>query len=104
MAFAVAGVVFLTRATLGDADQSASVGSFLLTPVALEVTAVVALEVTAAVPLRCRRPDDPPPAGGSRITIKNLRSSGYVQIGDDATASLTNNHYAKTPAAPDRKD
>ncbi|MEU8659143.1 hypothetical protein [Actinoplanes philippinensis] len=71
-------------------------GSFLLSLVTLGVTTVVVL--------RRRQPEDPPPADGSRITIKDFRSSGNVQIGDDTTATMTNDYYGTPPAEPDRKD
>jgi len=82
--FVAAGVFFWTRDSLSDADQYASVGSFLLALVTLGATAVAGLR---------RRAQDEPPATGSRITIKDLRSSGNVQIGDRTTATVTTNHY-----------
>ncbi|WP_433788966.1 hypothetical protein [Actinoplanes sp. CA-252034] len=96
VAFVLAGLFFGSRDSLGDADQYASVGSFLL--------ALVTLGVTAVVALRRREPEDPPAAAGSRITIKGFRSSGNVQIGDGTTATMTNNYYATPPADPERKD
>ncbi|MFC4068796.1 hypothetical protein [Actinoplanes subglobosus] len=86
VAFVLAGIFFGTRESLGDADQYASVGSFLLALVIAGVTAVAALR---------RRSQEDTPAGGSRITIKGFRSSGNVQIGDGTSATMTNNYYTK---------
>ncbi|BEL03682.1 hypothetical protein Q0Z83_018730 [Actinoplanes sichuanensis] len=86
VAFVSAGVFFGTRDSLSDADQWASIGSFLL--------ALATLGTTAVLALRQRPPDEAPP---DRITIKNLRSSGNVQIGDGTSATVTSNHYSTPP-------
>jgi hypothetical protein len=91
VAFVLAGVFFGTRDSLGDADQFASIGSFLL--------ALVTLGATAVMALRRRAADETPPASGSRITINDVHSSGNLQIGDGTTATMTNNYY---PSPPER--
>jgi hypothetical protein len=96
VAFVVAGIFFRTRDSLSDADQYASVGSFLLALVIAGVTVVAALR------RRAQDAETPPP--GSRIHIKNFRSSGNVQIGDGTTSTMTNTYYTTPPAEPERKD
>jgi hypothetical protein len=96
VAFVLAGVFFQTRDSLSDADQYASIGSFLL--------ALITLGVTAVLAVRRRAPEDTPPATGSRITVKNFRSSGNVQIGDGTSATMTNHYYTTPPPPPDRED
>jgi hypothetical protein len=93
VAFVLAGIFFRTRDSLSDADQYASIGSFLLALITLGTTAVLALRRRAAA--------DTPPATGSRITVKGFRSSGNVQIGDGTTATMTNNYYTTPPPEPD---
>jgi hypothetical protein len=96
VAFVLAGIFFRTRDSLSDADQYASIGSFLL--------ALLTLGATTVLALRRRTPEDTPPATGGRITVKDFRSSGNVQIGDGTTATMTNNYYTAPPPEPDRKD
>ena len=74
--FLAAGVFFATRGSLGEADQWASVGSFLL---AL-ATAGIAVTIAAR-----RRPDE---TGGSRNHVNKIKDAGVVSIGDHTTINV----------------
>jgi len=86
LAFVLAGVFFATRQSLGEADQYASVGSFLL--------ALATLGGTAIVAARRRGPASPPEPGaaGSRFRIGTIKDVGQLTVGDHSTTHVTNYH------------
>jgi hypothetical protein len=88
IAFIVTGVVLATRLSLSEADQVASVGSFVLALIALAVTAVTALRRRSSA-------DSPGPASApqarSGVRVGKVTAES-VQIGDNTTANITKNY------------
>ncbi|GID97030.1 hypothetical protein ACFQFC_38510 [Amorphoplanes digitatis] len=86
LVFVLAGVFFATRGSLGEADQYASVGSFLLALATLAGTALIAARRRAP-----ERPADDPGGGaatGSRIRIGKIENVGHLAVGDHNTTHV----------------
>jgi hypothetical protein len=95
VAFLAAGVFFATRGSLGEMDQYASVGSFLL--------ALATIGGTALVAARNRAPANRPEPGGeeqtpgSRFRIDKIENVGQLTVGDNTTTHI---HHGDPGAAP----
>jgi hypothetical protein len=122
LAFVAAGVFFATRGSLSDADQLASVGSFLLALGTLGSTAVIAARSRTTERTEVRRdegtskpradrarsstvghPDDTAPEPGtdrpathygSRISIGSIEGVENMSVGDHTTTRVYNDYSA----------
>ncbi|MEU7909297.1 hypothetical protein [Actinoplanes sp. NPDC049118] len=100
LAFVAAGVFFATRRSLGEADQYASVGSFLLALATLGGTAVVAARRRGPGPPAAPgagAADSGDGAGGSRIRIGKIENVGHLAVGDHTTAHIHNDGTGEPP-------
>ncbi|MET8150443.1 hypothetical protein ACIBSW_09640 [Actinoplanes sp. NPDC049668] len=97
LGFVLAGVFFATRGSLGEADQYASVGSFLLALATLAGTALIAARRRAP-----ERSEDDPGGGatGSRIRIGKIENVGHLAVGDHNTTHV---HQDGTGEVPRRR-